>query len=81
MVDPTKGLGPVQNIPQTQKPAVTRRADEARETPKVQDTIEIPERALDAQQAEDAARDTRDSLARNADVTLGLNPLFVDKTV
>ena len=80
MVDSTKGLGPFQGISTTQKPSVTKRAEEQREAGNVQDTVEISPEALSAQEAEQAAKEARDALQRKEDVTLGLNPSFVNKT-
>jgi hypothetical protein len=81
MVDPTKGLGPIQNITGVKAQNSTQKSAEAKSAERAADTVEISAEALSLSQAEDAANKIRVVLGQNPDITLGLNPAILDQTV
>lgn len=84
MIDPTKGAGLIQNLATGNKPQAQPRAEVkdagTSSTAAQADSVEISEQALSLRQAEQTVRELSQQLARNQDVTLGLDPLF-DETV
>lgn len=78
MVDPTKGIGPIPGVTQTgSKPAArdNERSEKA-ERSGPRDSVEISKEALSLQEAEKKAAETRETLSRSEDLTLGLDPDF-----
>ena len=78
VVDPTKGIGPVQNVTSISKPqnvSNKERSEEKREAEE-KDKVEISEEALNLVQAQEKAEETRQQLEENRDATLGLDPNF-----
>lgn len=83
MVDSTRGLGPAPGIVpggKTQNTGTTKRSDGTKEPERVRDVIEISSEALSAAQAEETAIETRETISKNRNVTLGYNPSLLDET-
>ena len=77
MVDSINGIGQSQNVTQTNK-SQEQRAERAEERVRAReaDQVEISQEAIDLAEAEQAAREARDVLARDESQTLGLDPSF-----
>ena len=80
MVDPTKGIGPLQGVVPTNKTQSANTQD--RKTGGVEnprDEVSLSDEAISLSQAEETAEQTRVQLA-NSDESLGLDPNF-DRSV
>jgi hypothetical protein len=82
MVDSTKGLGPLTNISglKPQSSVLGTKTEETKASERVQDSVEISQEAISLSQAEEAADKIKVILGKNPDITLGLNPAFVDES-
>lgn len=79
MVDPTKGVGPIQNVVSTNKTQSS--GSQSRETESTgngepRDEVTISAEALSLQEAQDASTEVRGVLEQNPDEVLGLDPNF-----
>ena len=85
MVDPTKNIGSILNIqqnrPSQNEREGTKRLPDSSEKPVVAETdsVSLSQAALDLAQAQSAAAETRAILQSNHDLSLGLDPSFVEE--
>ena len=86
MVDSVSGIGSITNITQANRADKAVERDDTRETrradPQDEVSISVDVQDLPGQaEAEQIAQDTREALAKNSDITLGLNRSFLDQDV
>lgn len=73
MVDPTKGIGPVQGLisgTRVTDNTAAKRAGETKETPGPKDEVALSPKALGAAQAEDVSAKVRTVLEKDTSLTL-----------
>jgi hypothetical protein len=81
MVDPTKSIGTVIGFQATDRSQVTKapRNEETQKTGRAQDEVSLSPEALSLTQAQEAAAVVRRELQDKPDVSLGIDPQFVDQ--
>ena len=82
MVDPTKGVGPIQNIVSKSQANDKKPVDAVAESSAPVDQVEISSDAVEAlsvSQAQQAAVDIRNELQKDLDRVLGIDPSFAEQ--
>lgn len=77
MVDSTKGIGSIPGIVRSEPKGVSR-PEKSEEKRSVSDRVEISEEALSLQEAEAKAKQVKEELSKDQELTLGLDPSFED---